>query len=143
MGASKRKGSFAGNKFRMSLGIPVGALINCADNTGAKTLSVISILGRSARLNRLPSGAPGDMIMSTVKKGKPDLRHRVHPAVIIRQRKPYRRLDGSYIYFEDNAGVIMQSKSKAELKGTVITGPVAKECAELWARIASCASIIV
>merc|ERR1712224_708235 len=141
MGAAKRKGATGGNKFRMTLGLPVGAVITCADNTGAKNLSIISIVGRSARLNRLPSGAPGDMIMSTVKKGKTELRNKVTPAVIIRQRKPYRRLDGSYIYFEDNAGVIINQK--AEMKGSAITGPVAKECAELWGRIASCASIIV
>ena len=73
--ASKRgRGGAAGNKFRMSLGLPVGAILNCADNTGAKNLYVISVVGFGARLNRLPSAACGDMVMATVKKGKPDLR---------------------------------------------------------------------
>lgn len=73
--ASKRgRGGAAGNKFRMSLGLPVGAVLNCADNTGAKNLYVISVVGWGARLNRLPSAACGDMVMATVKKGKPDLR---------------------------------------------------------------------
>jgi ribosomal protein L14 len=58
----------------MSLGLPVGAILNCADNTGAKNLYVISVVGWGARLNRLPSAACGDMVMATVKKGKPDLR---------------------------------------------------------------------
>ena len=68
------RGGAAGNKFRMSLALPVGAIMNCADNTGAKNLYVISVVGWGARLNRLPSAACGDMVMATVKKGKPDLR---------------------------------------------------------------------
>jgi large subunit ribosomal protein L23e len=48
--------------------------MNCADNTGAKNLYIISVCGWGSRLNRLPAGGPGDMVMATVKKGKPDLR---------------------------------------------------------------------
>lgn len=76
------RGGASGNKFRMSLALPVGAVMNCADNTGAKNLYVISVVGWGARLNRLPSAAAGDMVMASVKKGKPDLRkkgtHRKH-----------------------------------------------------------------
>lgn len=46
------------------------------------------------------------MVMATVKKGKPELRKKVHPAVVVRQSKPWRRADGIYLYFEDNAGVV-------------------------------------
>lgn len=60
--------------------------------------------------------------------------------VVIRQRKMFRRKDGTFIYFEDNAGVIVNNKG--EMKGSAITGPVAKECADLWPRIASNASSI-
>lgn len=72
--ASKRKGGTSGNKFRMALGLPVAAVMNCADNTGAKNLYVISVVGWGSRLNRLPAAACGDMVMASVKKGKPDLR---------------------------------------------------------------------
>ena len=65
----------------------------------------------------------------------------VHPAVIIRQRKPWRRRDGVFLYFEDNAGVIVNPKG--EMKGSAITGPVAKECADLWPRVASSAGTVV
>ncbi|ONK78904.1 uncharacterized protein A4U43_C01F850 [Asparagus officinalis] len=113
---SKRgRGGSAGNKFRMSLGLPVAATVNCADNTGAKNLYIISVKGIKGRLNRLPSACVGDMVMATVKKGKPDLRKKVMPAVIVRQRKPFRRKDGVYMYFEDNAGVIVNPKG--EMKG--------------------------
>ena len=48
--------------------------------------------------------------MATVKKGKPELRKKVMPAVVIRQRKTFRRKDGTFLYFEDNAGVIVNNK---------------------------------
>eukprot|EP01102_Stenamoeba_stenopodia_P000685 TRINITY_DN1063_c0_g1_i1.p1 TRINITY_DN1063_c0_g1~~TRINITY_DN1063_c0_g1_i1.p1 ORF type:complete len:141 (+),score=27.09 TRINITY_DN1063_c0_g1_i1:137-559(+) len=139
---SKRgRGGSAGNKFRMTLGLPVGAVVNCADNTGAKNLYVIAVKGIKGRLNRLPAAGVGDMVMATVKKGKPELRKKVTTAVIIRQRKPWRRKDGVFIYFEDNAGVIVNPKG--EMKGSAVTGPVGKECADLWPRIASAAGTIV
>ena len=58
----------------MSLGLPVGAVMNCADNTGAKNLFVIAVNGTQARLNRLPAAAAGDLFVASVKKGKPELR---------------------------------------------------------------------
>ncbi|XP_022088539.1 60S ribosomal protein L23 [Acanthaster planci] len=138
---SKRgRGGSSGSKFRISLGLPVGAVINCADNTGGKNLFVIAVKGVKGRLNRLPAAGCGDLFVSTVKKGKPELRKKVIPAVVIRQRKPFRRRDGVVLYFEDNAGVIVNNKG--EMKGSAITGPVAKECADLWPRIASNAGSI-
>lgn len=130
-----------GNKYRMSLALPAGAVINCADNSGAKNLYVIAVFGAGARLNRLPAASAGDMFVASVKKGKPELRKKVMPAVVVRQRKPWRRGDGVFLYFEDNAGVIVNPKG--EMKGSAITGPVAKECADLWPRIASNAGTVV
>eukprot|EP00695_Tsukubamonas_globosa_P000274 TRINITY_DN11_c0_g1_i1.p1 TRINITY_DN11_c0_g1~~TRINITY_DN11_c0_g1_i1.p1 ORF type:complete len:157 (+),score=103.00 TRINITY_DN11_c0_g1_i1:48-473(+) len=141
MSAKRASGSSVGAKFRITLGLPVGAVVNCADNTGAKNLYIIAVKGVKGRLNRLPAAAPGDMVMATVKKGKPELRKKVMPAVILRQRKTFRRKDGVFIYFEDNAGVIVNPKG--EMKGSAIAGPVAKECADLWPRVASAAGTIV
>jgi len=101
-------------------------------------LYIISVKGIKSRLNRLPSACVGDMVMATVKKGKPDLRKMVMPAIIVRQRKPWRRKDGVFMYFEDNVGVIVNPKG--EMKGSAITGPIGKECADLWPRIASAAN---
>eukprot|EP00166_Cyanidium_caldarium_P003961 ctg_392.g246 len=98
---SKRgRGGAAGTKFRSTLGLPVGAVINCADNSGAKNLYIIAVHGVRGRLNRLPAAAVGDIVLATVKKGKPELRKKVMPAVVIRQRKAWRRKDGTYIMFE-------------------------------------------
>uniref|UniRef100_A0A8C5KZR1 Large ribosomal subunit protein uL14 n=1 Tax=Jaculus jaculus TaxID=51337 RepID=A0A8C5KZR1_JACJA len=105
-------------KFRISLGLPVGAMINCADNIGAKNLYIISVKGIKGCLNRLPDAGVDDMVIATVKKGKPEK-------------------DGVFLYFEDNAGVIVNNKD--EMKGSAITVPVAKVCADLWPRIASSA----
>ena len=64
------------------------------------------------------------------------------PAVVVRQRKPWRRVDGGgFVYFEDNAGVSVNVKG--EMKGSAISGPVAKECADLWPRIASAAGTVL
>ncbi|XVF58861.1 hypothetical protein PTKIN_Ptkin07bG0100100 [Pterospermum kingtungense] len=110
---SKRgRGGSTGNKFRMLLGLLVAAIVNCADNTDAKNLYIISVKGMKGRLNRLPSACVGDMVMATVKKGKPDLRKKVLPAVIVRQ-------------------------------SSAITGPIGKDCADLWPMIASAANAIV
>ena len=115
--------------------------MNCADNTGAKNLYVIAVTMIGARLNRLPAGSVGELFLASVKRGKPELRKKVIPAVIVRQRKAYRRREGYYLYFEDNAGVIVNNRG--EMKGSAITGPVAKECAELWPKIAGNAGSIV
>merc|ERR1739848_368497 len=136
---TRARGGASGNKFRITLGLPVAALMNCADNAGAKNLYIMSVKGYGGVLNRLPA-CSGDMVMATVKKGAPQLRKKVMPAVVIRQRKSFRRKDGNFVYFEDNAGVIVNPKG--ELKGSAITGPVAKECADSWPRIASAAGTI-
>jgi len=115
--------------------------MNCADNTGAKNLYIIAVTNTPGRLKRLPVAGVGDMVLCSVKKGKPELRKKVMPAVVVRQRKPWRRKEGVVLYFEDNAGVIVNPKG--EMKGSAITGPVGKECADLWPRIAANAGSIV
>ncbi|KAF8234502.1 ribosomal protein L14b/L23e [Tricholoma matsutake] len=139
--ATARGGGASGTKFRLTLGLPVGAVLNCADNSGAKSLFIIGPVAFGARLNRLPDAGVGDMVVASVKKGKPELRKKTMPAVVVRQRKAWRRRDGVFLHFEDNAGVIVNPKG--EMKGSAITGPVAKECADLWPRIASNAGTVV
>ena len=139
---SKRGRSGAtGIKMRITLALPVGARMNCADNTGAKILYIMAVSRFGARLNRLPAASIGDMVLVTVKKGKPELRKKVMPAVVVRQRKSWRRADGIFICCEDNAGVIVNPKG--EMKGSGVSGPVTKECADLWPRVAAHAGAIV
>lgn len=102
--------------------------LNVADNSGAKVVQCIKVLGGSKRrYARL-----GDVIVVTVKEAeprKPVKKHDVVRAVVVRQKKAYRRKDGSYIRFDDNAVVILDGKTK-EPKGGRIIGPVAKEVKE-------------
>lgn len=65
----------------------------------------------------------------------------VMPIVVVRQRRPWRRLDGTFIYMEDNACII--TNPKGEMKGSQITGPVCKEAAELWPKVSSNSDAIV
>ena len=100
------------------------SMLKVADNSGAKILQCINVPGgtrkRYARL--------GDVIVGTVKKAEPRKlvkKHEVVKAVIVRQRKEYKRLDGSYIRFDDNAVVVL-GEGKLP-KGGRVFGPVAKE----------------
>ena len=96
-----------------------------ADNTGAKRVMVIKVLGgHKKRYAQI-----GDIVTITVKEAVPHgmvKKSQVEHMVIVRQRKEIRRPDGSYIRFDDNAGVIVNTKTKDPL-GTRIFGPVARE----------------
>ncbi|MBI2990504.1 MAG: 50S ribosomal protein L14 [Candidatus Magasanikbacteria bacterium] len=101
------------------------SMLQVADNTGAKKLMCIRVLGgykkRYARI--------GDIITCSVKEAAPRgmvKKGEVAHAVIVRQRKELRRKDGSYIRFDENAAVIIDKKNK-EMKGTRIFGPVSRE----------------
>ena len=102
--------------------------VKVADNTGAKELLVIHVLGGSTRL----SGAIGDIVIGTVKSATPQgsvKKSEIVKAVIVRCSKEWRREDGSTIRFDDNAAVILDGETKNP-KGTRIFGPVARELRE-------------
>ncbi|NOJ29209.1 MAG: 50S ribosomal protein L14 [Nitrososphaeraceae archaeon] len=121
--------------------LPVTAELVCADNTGAKILRIAQVTKYKGRHSRQPAGAVGDLVTVTVKKGPAELRKQIFGAVIIRQKYPIRRVNGTRIAFEDNAAVLVTPEG--EIKGTDIKGPVAAEAAEKWPRIANLASFIV
>ena len=99
-------------------------ILNVADNTGAKKIMVIRVLGGSRRR----FGRLGDIVVASVKEAIPNgtvKKGDVVKAVIVRTRKEVKRQDGSYIKFDDNAAVILNAA--LEIKGTRIFGPVARE----------------
>lgn len=103
-------------------------MLNVVDNTGAKILQCITVLGGSKRRY----AQIGDIVVGTVKKAEPRKsvkKHDVIRAVIIRQKKAFRRPDGTYIRFDDNACVILEGKTKKP-KGGRIWGPMARELKE-------------
>jgi large subunit ribosomal protein L14 len=122
-------------------GLPVGARLDVADNTGAKVIQIIAVPRVGNHKRRNPAAAIGDLFICSVKKGTPEMRRQVVMAVVVRTRRPYRRPDGTMVQFEDNACVIVADNG--DTKGTDIKGPVAREAAERWPRIAATASMIV
>jgi len=137
----ERRGGAAFSRVKRVAGITVGTKLKVADNSGAKEVAVIGVPGIKGRLRRLPSASVGDMVIVTVKKGNADLVGQVMSAVIVRQKKPFRRPDGTWVAFEDNACVIVTPDGGP--KGTEIRGPIAKEAAERWSRLSSIASTVI
>jgi large subunit ribosomal protein L14 len=133
--------SMKGVAARVTRGLPKGARLDCADNSGAKIVEIVAVPKYHGVHRRYPSAGVGDLLVVSVKKGTPEMRKQVVYAVIIRQKRPYRRGDGTMVSFEDNAVVITNEEGVA--KGTDIKGPVAREAAERWAQIAAKASIIL
>ncbi|WP_251343065.1 50S ribosomal protein L14 [Haloplanus halophilus] len=128
-------------KADVTRGLAKGSLVNCADNTGARELKIISVAGYSGAKNRHPKAGIGDKVTVSVTKGTPEMRRQVLEAVVVRQRKPIRRPSGTRVKFEDNAAVVIDDME--EPRGTEIKGPVAREVAERFGSIASTATMIV
>ena len=103
------------------------SMLKVADNSGAKIIQVINVPGGT----RKRYAQLGDIVVAAVKKAEPRKtvkKHEKVKAVIVRQRKEFKRADGSYIRFDDNAAVILGDAK--EPKGTRILGPIAKELKE-------------
>jgi len=126
---------------KISKCLTTGSILTCADNSGAKKLMIIGVKSYKGVRRRYPTAGVGDLVIASVKEGKPDIRKTKVKAVIIRQKKPYRRYDGTHIMFEDNAAVIITDDGVP--KGSEIKGVVAKEAAEKWSKISSIASGVV
>lgn len=126
---------------RVTRGLPTAARLTCADNTGAKIVEIINVPKLGLTLRRLPSAGVGYMIKVSVKKGTPETRRQMYNAIVIRQRRPFRRVDGTWVQFADNACVI--TNERGEVQGSDIKGPVSREAAERWPRIAATAKQII
>ncbi|MBI2062753.1 MAG: 50S ribosomal protein L14 [Candidatus Yanofskybacteria bacterium] len=122
--------------------IQLRSMLNVADNSGAKKVGVIKVLGGSKRRY----GQIGDIIVISVKEAEPRKtvkKKDVLKAVIVRQRNNFRRKDGSYVRFDDNAVIILEGSSK-EPKGGRMFGPIPREIKEKgFDTIASLAQEIV
>ena len=126
---------------KVTRGLNLGSWVNAADNSGARIVKVISVIGGKGTKGRQFSARVGDKVKVSVKRGIPDMRKKVFEAIVVRQKKEYRRLTGERISFEDNAVVIL--KDDKTPKGTQIKGPVAREVSERWPSVARMASIII
>ncbi len=110
--------------------IQLRSILDVADNTGAHKMSVIQVMGRGNRM----LAYIGDIVNCVVKKADPEGIVKAHEkvkAVIVRTRKEKRRIDGSYIRFDDNAAVIIDNPKDKNPRGTRIFGPIARELKDL------------
>lgn len=122
--------------------LPVGCVVEICDNSGAKMLKIFNVMGLKTTHGRIGAAAVGDMVMGSVVKGRTDMRKQVVLAIIVRQRREYRRLNGTRIKFEDNAAVVLKD-DKGNPKGTMFKGAIAKEVCERWPAVSKLAKIIV
>ena len=118
-------------------------MLTVADNSGAKILQVIHIFGGSRR----KFGYIGDVLNCVVKQAIPTGQVKdseIVKVVLVRSRKEYKRADGSYVRFSDNAGVLIDNAKDKNPRGTRIFGPIAREVRERgFAKIASMAVEVV
>lgn len=129
-------------KANVTKGLQVGSFVPTCDNSGAKLIRIFSVKGGKTVRRRNPSCGVGDLVMASVRAGKPEMRKQVVLAVIVRQRKEYKRPDGTRIKFEDNAAVVLKD-DKGNPKGTIFKGPLAKEACERWPAVAKVARMIL
>ncbi|MFX1267635.1 MAG: 50S ribosomal protein L14 [Promethearchaeota archaeon] len=141
MGTRRKIGAKKLVKPRTSYGLQNGSRLFIADNSGAKIAQIINVDHIKTRMRRLPKATVGSICSVTIKKGRPEMRGNIMKAVIVRQKMIYKRLDGTRLCFEDNAGVIISKEG--DPKGTEIRGPIAREAAELFPRLASISSLII
>jgi len=121
--------------------LTLGALIPCTDNSGAKIVRLVGALKYKGTRRRNPNGGIGDVLIASVRKGKPDLVKKVVKALVVRQKKEYRRPNGMRIMFEDNAVVLVNDDFLP--MGTEIKGVVAREIAERFPKVAAISAGVV
>lgn len=138
---AKRKYILTSSRSRVNAGLQVGSYVTVADNSGAKEVMIINVPLVKTRLRRVPFAGVGDLVVASVKKGNPQMRRQVVYAVVVRQRRPFRRPDGTWVSFEDNAVVLINPDGTP--RGSEIRGPIAKEAAERWSKVAKLATMIV
>jgi large subunit ribosomal protein L14 len=125
-----------------SRGLPIGAEVECIDNSGAKVIKIISVKGYKTVKRQLENAGVGDMVTAHVIKGKPDMKHEVVKAVIVRQKQEYKRPDGTTIKFQNNGAIVLKDEN-GNPKGTVAKSAIAKEVGERFPAVARIANIIV
>jgi len=126
---------------RVTRGLNIGAKLVAADNSGAKIVKLVSIKHGKSKKGRQGYAKVADWVKVSVRKGLPDMKGKVFDAVVVRQRKSYRRLNGERVAFEDNAVAILKDE-KGNPKGTQIKGVVAREVMERWSSVAKIASSV-
>ena len=130
------------NIAKVTRALPIGTEIKTCDNSGAKIIKIISVKGHKVVKRRLASAGVGDLVTASVINGTKEMRKQVVQAIIVRQKKEYRRPDGTRIKFSDNAAVVLKDE-RGNPKGTIFKGAIAKEATNKWPGVSKVAKIII
>ncbi len=123
-------------------GLNIGSNVVAADNSGARIVRITGVKHGKSKRGRQQYAKVGDWVKVSVRAGKPELKGQVFDAIVIRQKKPYKRITGERVCFEDNAVAILKDE-KGNPKGTFIKGPVAREIHERWKEVAKIAQYVL
>jgi len=147
MGKGKKSSIISGKAIsaRATRSLNIGSYVTASDNSGARIVKIVSVKHGKSTKGRQQYAKIADWVKVSVKAGKPDLKKKgakVFDAVVIRQKKPYRRVTGERVFFEDNAVALLKDE-KGNPKGTQIKGPVAREVQERWPSVAKIAQFVL
>ncbi len=121
--------------------LTTGTHLACTDNSGAKIVNIVGSLRYKGTRGRYPQVGVGDVVIASVRKGKPEMIKKVVKALVVRQKKEFRRANGMRIGFEDNA-VVLVTDDFLPL-ATEIKGVVAREIAERFPKVAAISAGVV
>ncbi|MGV8142554.1 MAG: uL14 family ribosomal protein [Candidatus Pacearchaeota archaeon] len=127
---------------RATRGLNLGSVVVASDNSGARLVRICGVKKGKAPKGTQQYVKMADMVKVSVRAGKPDMKGQVFDAVVIRQKKPYKRNTGERVSFEDNAVALLKD-DKGNPKGTQIKGPVSKEVFERWKGVAKIAQFVL
>jgi large subunit ribosomal protein L14 len=127
---------------RTTRGLNIGCKVIAADNSGARIVKIVSVKKGKTSKGTQQYAKIADQVKISVRAGKPEMKGEVFDAIVIRIKKPFKRLTGERVMFEDNAVALLKD-DKGNPKGTQIKGPVAKEVAERWKAVGKIAQFVL
>lgn len=127
---------------KVTRGLHIGSKVLAADNSGARIVRITGVKRGKSRKGRQQYAKVADHVKVSVRAGKPDMKGQVFDAVVIRQKKSYRRSTGERVMFEDNAVALLKD-DKGNPKGTQIKGAIAREVAERWKAVGKIAQFVL
>jgi large subunit ribosomal protein L14 len=122
-------------------GLNIGSIVDACDNSGARIVKIVSVKHGKTRKGRQGYAKIADWVKVSVRKGDPKIKGEVFDAVVVRQKKPWKRNTGERVCFTDNAVALLKDE-KGNPKGTQIKGPIAREVQERWKEVSKLASVV-
>ena len=129
-------------KAKTTRALHIGTLLLATDNSGARIVKIVSVKRGKSKKKRQQYAKLADLVKVSVRAGKPEMKGEVFDAIVVRQKKSYKRKTGERVCFEDNAVVLLKDE-KGNPKGTQVKGVVAREIQERWAEVAKIAQHVL